>query len=58
MLNIPLSFTLSGNDTLRINEHIEVSFVEQPENVSLTTERPFSIVRGTLFTRENALKID
>jgi hypothetical protein len=57
-LIIPLSFTLAGNDSLKINEHIEVGFVEQPQNISLTTERPSSVVRRTTFVRENAVRLD
>ena len=58
MLSVPLSFTIAGKDSLRINEHIEVGFVEQPQSVSLATERPFSIIRRTTFVRENAIKLE
>ena len=58
MLRIPLSFTLTGKDSLSINEHIEVGFVEEPQSISLSTERPFSIVRRTIVTRENRFRID
>ncbi|MCX6142352.1 MAG: hypothetical protein NTZ35_03955, partial [Ignavibacteriales bacterium] len=57
-LIIPLSFTLAGKDSHEINEHIEVGFVEQPQNVLLTTELPSSIVRRTTFMRENAVRLD
>jgi hypothetical protein len=57
-LIIPLSFTLAGRDSLKINEHIEVGFVEQPQSVSLTTQRSSSIVRCTTFVRENAIKLE
>ena len=57
-LIVPLSFTLAGKDSLKINEHIEVGFVEQPQNVSLTTERPFSIVPRANFMRENPIKLE
>ena len=57
-LIIPLSFTLAGKDSLKITEHIEVGFVEQPQSVSLTTERPSSLVRRTTFMRENAVRLD
>ena len=50
-LIVPLSLTLAGKDGLKISEHIEVGFSEQPQNVALTTERPFSVVRRTLFVR-------
>ena len=57
-LSIPLSFTLAGKDSLKINEHIEVGFSEQPQNVVLTTERPFSVVRRTIFMREDTINLD
>ena len=57
-LIIPLSFTLAGRDSLKMSEYIEVGFVEQPQNVSLTTERPSSLVRQTSFIRENTIRLD
>jgi hypothetical protein len=57
-LIIPLSFTLAGKDSLKITEHIEVGFVEQPQSVSLTTEQPSSIIRRTTFMRENTVRLD
>jgi hypothetical protein len=57
-LIIPLSFTLAGRDSLKINEHIEVGFVEQPQHLSLTTEQPSSVFRRTTFMRENEIELD
>jgi hypothetical protein len=57
-LSIPLTFTLARKDSLEINENVEVGFVEQPQIVSVTTERPSSVVRRTTFTRENAIRLD
>jgi hypothetical protein len=57
-LSIPLSFTLAGKDSLKINEHIEVGFVEEPQSVSVTTGRPTSIVRRTTFMREKSIALE
>jgi hypothetical protein len=56
-LSIPLSFALAGKDSLKIDEHIEVGFVEQPEIVSLAAERPSSFVRRTVFMRDAMIKL-
>ncbi len=57
-LLVPLSFALARKDSLSVNEHIEVSFTEQPQDVSATTERPSSVVRRTIFMRDDAVKIN
>ncbi len=57
-LSVPLSFTLAGKDSLKISEHIEVGFWEQPQIVSLTIERPSSIVRRTTFVREKSIRLE
>jgi hypothetical protein len=57
-LSIPLSFALAGKDSLKIDEHIEVGFAEQPQKVLLTTERPFSVIRRTSFVRDNLVRLD
>jgi hypothetical protein len=57
-LTVPLSLTVTGRDSLKINEHIEVGFAEQPHIVTLTTKRSFSVVPRSVFTRENVINLE
>jgi hypothetical protein len=56
-LSIPISFSVSGKDTLKLNERIEVGFSEQPVPVSVSTENSFSLIRRALFTRETTINL-
>ena len=56
-LSIPMSFKLSGKDSLNVMEDIEVGFVQEPSPVNLTTSRPTSIVRRTSFEKHGIVQL-
>jgi hypothetical protein len=57
-LDVPLSFIVIGKDSVKLQEHIEVGFTEQPIHAGVVTERKFSIVPRTTFTREQVVVIE
>ena len=56
-LSIPLSFTLSGKDSLSINEDLEVGFIEEPHPVTVTSGHATSIVRRTSFEKHEIIHV-
>ena len=56
-LTIPISFSLSGADSVNLKEHIEAIFLEEPQPVSVETRMGLHVIRRTTVLRQDSVEL-
>lgn len=56
-LTIPISFSLSGEDSANLKEHIEAVFLEEPQPVSVETRLSLHVIRRTTVVRQDSVEV-